>query len=62
MTDQPIKSPCVGVCTINEATGFCLGCYRTSDEIREWWTMSAEEREQVLTMLEQRKLETVNFD
>lgn len=47
---------------MNETTGFCLGCYRTIEEIREWWSMPAEQRAQVLDMLEQRQAETVNFD
>lgn len=29
-------SPCIGVCKLDDATGFCLGCARTSDEIAEW--------------------------
>ena len=33
---QPIGSPCTGVCTVDEVSGYCLGCARTSDEIAEW--------------------------
>ncbi len=29
-------SPCVGICKLDEATGFCLGCARTGDEIADW--------------------------
>jgi len=29
-------SPCVGVCTLDPAMGWCLGCGRTSDEIASW--------------------------
>lgn len=47
---------------MNEATGFCLGCYRTSEEIREWWSMTAEQRTQVMDVLEQRQAEAVDFD
>lgn len=31
-----IASPCVGVCKIDLATGYCLGCARTADEIAKW--------------------------
>ena len=62
MADEPIQSPCVGVCTMNEETGFCLGCYRTIEEIREWWSMTAEQRTQVMDVLEQRQAEAVDFD
>ncbi len=29
-------SPCVGVCTTDPATGFCLGCGRTEREVGLW--------------------------
>lgn len=59
---EDIYSPCIGVCTMNEETGQCEGCYRTIDEIREWWNMSADERARVMERLEQRQAETLNFD
>lgn len=33
-----VASPCTGVCKLDEATGWCLGCARTGDEIAEWRT------------------------
>ena len=33
--NQPVLSPCTGVCTIN-ASGHCQGCFRTLDEIGAW--------------------------
>ena len=33
---QPIGSPCTGICRIDDASGTCLGCARTSAEIAEW--------------------------
>ena len=35
--EKEIESPCIGVCAMDEATGFCQGCYRTLDEIKQWW-------------------------
>ncbi|MEW6694669.1 hypothetical protein Tther_00480 [Tepidimonas thermarum] len=32
----PVPSPCVGVCRIDAATGWCAGCWRTLDEIAAW--------------------------
>lgn len=29
-------SPCIGICKLDDVTGFCLGCARTGDEIAEW--------------------------
>jgi uncharacterized protein len=41
-------SPCISVCQMDDATGLCLGCRRTIDEIRDWMIMSPEERQRVL--------------
>lgn len=55
-------SPCIGVCSIDEATGFCQGCYRTLEEIKAWWNMPIDEQKQLLVELEQRQNQTLNFD
>ncbi len=31
-----VPSPCVAVCRMDDATGLCLGCWRTLDELRQW--------------------------
>lgn len=31
-----VPSPCVGVCRIDPASGWCAGCWRTLDEIAAW--------------------------
>lgn len=33
---QPVPSPCIGVCKMEPATGWCGGCFRTIDEIASW--------------------------
>jgi predicted Fe-S protein YdhL (DUF1289 family) len=35
---QPIGSPCTGICQVDETSGYCLGCARSSAEIAEWST------------------------
>lgn len=35
---QPIGSPCTGICMVDDASGYCLGCARSSAEIAEWST------------------------
>lgn len=37
-------SPCIQLCTLDPATGFCLGCGRTGAEIASWIAMSRDER------------------
>lgn len=53
-SEQEVESPCVGVCTLDETTGFCLGCYRTADEIKNWWDKSNAEKIVVLRALDTR--------
>jgi predicted Fe-S protein YdhL (DUF1289 family) len=53
-----IESPCILVCSIDMATGYCFGCGRTRDEIGAWLTMTPEARRSVMAELPAR-LETV---
>ena len=53
-----IESPCILVCSIDMATGYCFGCGRTRDEIGDWLTMSPDRRSAVMAELPAR-LETV---
>jgi predicted Fe-S protein YdhL (DUF1289 family) len=46
-----IESPCILVCSIDLATGYCFGCGRTSDEIAEWIGMSPQRRSEIMTTL-----------
>ncbi|MFD2365139.1 DUF1289 domain-containing protein [Pseudoduganella sp. GCM10020061] len=32
----PVPSPCINLCEMDQATGFCRGCMRTIDEIVSW--------------------------
>jgi predicted Fe-S protein YdhL (DUF1289 family) len=32
----PVPTPCIDVCTMDEAAGMCLGCARTAEEIGAW--------------------------
>ena len=52
---QDIESPCIGVCSIDESTGFCLGCYRTVDEIKGWWDMDNSNKTAVLEAIKARE-------
>lgn len=55
MEDQEeLESPCTGVCSMDATTGYCQGCYRTTQEIQGWWNMSIEEQKKVLAEIVQR--------
>lgn len=56
--DTSVPSPCISVCQIDNATGECLGCRRTIDEIRDWLIMTAEEKNAVLARLARRQTAT----
>ena len=54
-TRQRVVSPCAGVCILHAETKFCLGCYRTIDEIAGWQQMSADRQHAVMAELTQRR-------
>ena len=49
-------SPCIGICTLDRKSGFCLGCKRTIDEVARWPMMADDERQKVVDSLKTRKL------
>ncbi len=51
---KPISSPCIMVCTVDGASGLCLGCYRTLPEIAEWSRMDEEKRLAIMAELPSR--------
>lgn len=53
--DSSVPSPCITVCQVDDATGCCIGCYRSIDEIREWPILSADEKRAVLARIAERK-------
>ncbi len=61
-TQNEIQSPCIGVCTVDDSTGMCLGCYRTVDEIKGWWDMNPKDQKNLLIALEERQTKQVSFD
>ncbi|MEM1316924.1 MAG: DUF1289 domain-containing protein [Pseudomonadota bacterium] len=43
-----ISSPCILVCSIDQASGHCFGCGRTSEEITGWINMPEPERQRLM--------------
>ena len=50
-----VASPCTSVCTIDQASGLCAGCFRTLDEIAGWIRFSDDEKRAVLSALPARR-------
>ena len=56
MTDE-VKSPCNELCLIDEETGLCLGCLRTSEEIAMWSEYTNEQKENILSEIKNRNID-----
>lgn len=52
---RAIASPCVQVCTMDEASGLCLGCFRDIAEIARWAKLSDAERAALIAALPARR-------
>jgi predicted Fe-S protein YdhL (DUF1289 family) len=52
---RSIASPCVQVCIVDGASGLCLGCYRTLQEIGGWRALGDEGRDRVMAELPSRR-------
>ena len=48
--DEP-DSPCKQICVIHRAAGICVGCHRTADEVRNWASLTRDERVSILAKL-----------
>jgi uncharacterized protein len=51
----PAASPCINICQMDAATGWCAGCLRTLDEIARWSSLDEARRHEVLACLPQRR-------
>jgi uncharacterized protein len=48
---RSIATPCVQVCIVDGATGLCLGCWRTLQEIGGWSRLTDAERAAIMAEL-----------
>jgi hypothetical protein len=53
-----IETPCDNICTLDRASGLCLGCGRSLAEIERWTAFNDAERSRVMKQLP-RRLEAV---
>lgn len=51
-----VASPCINLCRMHEATGWCEGCLRTLDEIAGWSGLDDQLRRTVLQDLRSRRV------
>jgi uncharacterized protein len=50
-------SPCIAVCVLDPASGFCRGCFRTITEISRWVLLTPDEKRRVLEEVTRRRRE-----
>lgn len=54
--DAYIPSPCVRLCGLDPDTGLCRGCFRTLPEITGWQRFTNQEKTEVISTAESRRL------
>jgi predicted Fe-S protein YdhL (DUF1289 family) len=50
-----VPSPCISVCRIDPASGWCEGCWRTIDEIAHWSLLDDAEKQRIRDQLDRRR-------
>ena len=53
--DKTVESPCTNVCKYDTKEEFCIGCYRTKQELQDWWIMTREQKLETLKKLKERQ-------
>jgi hypothetical protein len=51
-----VVSPCIGICKLDQKSGFCIGCKRTIEEIGRWAMLDDPARQAIIDQLPTRKL------
>ncbi|WOJ96269.1 DUF1289 domain-containing protein [Congregibacter brevis] len=47
-------SPCVSICALDE-NDICMGCYRSAEEITDWFMASAAQKREMLDRAKERR-------
>ncbi len=54
--EDEIPSPCRAICQLDDEDKFCVGCYRTSEEIAHWEAFDNEKKKAVVAEAQMRRL------
>ena len=54
--DKTVDSPCINICTYDEEEEYCIGCYRTKQELQDWLIMTRAQKLKILKKIEERQL------
>ena len=50
-------SPCKSICVLDTQRDFCVGCFRTIEEITDWYKLSLSEQERIMVECKKREVE-----
>lgn len=53
MSDTAPKSPCISICVLDD-NDICMGCYRSAEEIADWFMASDAQKNEVLRRARER--------
>lgn len=53
MRSEP-ASPCVSICALDE-NDICMGCYRSAEEITDWFMATPQQKREVLARCDDRR-------
>jgi len=45
---KEVQSPCIGVCVVDDGNQLCQGCFRTLDEIQDWWELDSDQKQKIV--------------
>jgi hypothetical protein len=54
------QSPCISVCVLDEK-GICQGCFRSADEVTDWWMASTQRKCEILQCARERREASFTF-
>lgn len=55
LLQQMLISPCINICSIDDDSGYCRGCWRTREEIAAWGLADEDARREILERLAERR-------
>ena len=54
MNESDPQSPCISVCLLDDGD-VCVGCYRSADEITDWFVSSPDQKRAILQRAQERQ-------
>ena len=54
MSQQEPQSPCISVCLLDDKD-ICTGCFRSADEITDWFMATADQKREMLRRARERR-------